>query len=182
MRSSDAEILPKEIVEKAKNIRLLLLDVDGVMTDGKLYFGNNNSELKAFNILDGLGIKMLQNSGVDVGIITGRSSDIVATRAKNLGVEILVQGREDKLTALYEVIEKQEITLEQIAFIGDDFPDLPIIRRVGLGVTVANAHPVVAQHALWQSCKAGGEGAVREVCDMIMRAQNTFNAALAPYL
>lgn len=174
--------LTEAVIDKARQVRLLLLDVDGVMTDGRLYFGNNGSELKAFNILDGHGIKMLQASGVQVGIITGRRSELVAGRAKNLGIEILVQGREDKLAALQEIIAGREITLQQTAFMGDDYPDLPPLRRVGLALTVANAHPVVAAQAHWQSSKRGGEGAVREACDMIMQAQGSFDAALAKYL
>ena len=170
------------IVERARGIRLLLLDVDGVMTDGRLYFGNDGSELKAFNILDGHGIKMLQKTGVKVGIITGRRSELVARRAANLGIELLIQGREDKLAALYELIDDMAISLEEIAFMGDDYPDLAVIRRVGLGMTVANAHPTVAEHAAWQSEKRGGEGAVREACDLLMRAQDTFDTALAEYL
>ena len=117
-----------------------------------------------------------------MGIITGRRSELVARRAANLGIELLIQGREDKLAALYELIDDMAITLEEIAFMGDDYPDLAVIRRVGLGMTVANAHPTVAEHAAWQSEKRGGEGAVREACDLLMRAQDTFDTALAEYL
>jgi 3-deoxy-D-manno-octulosonate 8-phosphate phosphatase (KDO 8-P phosphatase) len=170
------------VVEKAAQIKLLILDVDGVMTDGKLYFSNKGEEFKAFNTLDGHGIKMLMNTGVNLGIITGRKSNLVTARAQNLGIDILVQGCENKLSALHEIIEKLGITLTQVAFMGDDYPDLPAIRRVGLGLTVRNAHPVIAQHAHWVSENHGGEGAVREACDLIMRAQGTFETALAAYL
>jgi len=186
-----------DLQNKAKNIRLLLLDVDGVLTDGKLYFNNDGSEMKAFSTLDGHGIKMLQKSGVLVGIITGRTSQLVAKRAADLGIKILVQGREDKLQALQEIIALRNIAsdnitlknialkniaLENIAFMGDDWPDLAVVRRVGLGLTVANAHCALVEHADWQSQYRGGEGAVREACDLIMRAQNTYAQALEPYL
>ncbi len=170
------------LTARARKIRLLLLDVDGVMTDGKLYFGNDGSEFKAFNTLDGHGIKMLQKSGVSVGIITGRSSELVARRARNLGIELLLQGREDKLAAMGELIAEMTITLEEIAFMGDDYPDLAVMRRVGLGLTVANAHPEVRRHAAWSSDSTGGNGAVREACDMLMRAQGSFDKALQEYL
>jgi len=172
----------KDLQSKAKNIRLLLLDVDGVLTDGKLYFSNDGSEMKAFSTLDGHGIKMLQKSGVQVGIITGRTSQLVAKRAADLGIEILVQGREDKLQALEEILALRETALENIAFMGDDWPDLAAVRRVGLSLTVANAHDALIEHADWQSQYRGGEGAVREACDLIMRAQNTYQQALKPYL
>jgi len=133
----------QKLLNRAKAIRLLLLDVDGVLTDGRLYYGNNGEELKAFNIQDGLGIKLLQRNNVQVGIITGRSSELVARRASELGIKLIVQGREDKLTALEETLdavsEESRLQMEQIAFLGDDLPDVAVIRRVGLGVAVANA-------------------------------------------
>ena len=128
----------------AKSIKLLLVDVDGVLSDGKLYFGNNGEEFKSFNIKDGLGIKLLQRNGIEVGIITGRSSKIVTKRAKDLGINIIIQGREDKLAALNEILEddKKSINylMQEIAFLGDDLPDVSIIRKVGLGVAVGDAH------------------------------------------
>ncbi|MCV6625587.1 MAG: HAD hydrolase family protein [Cellvibrionaceae bacterium] len=173
-----------EIQQRAQKVKLLMLDVDGVLSDGRLYFSNDGNEFKAFSTLDGQGIKMLQASGVQVGIITGRQSQLVARRAENLGIKLLKQGREDKLIALQELLAEAELELEleQIAYMGDDYPDLPLIRRVGLGLAPANAHEVVADNAHWQSQRRGGEGAVREACDMIMRAQGNFDAALAPYL
>lgn len=170
--------------DAAKTIKLLMLDVDGVLSDGRLYFGNDGSEFKSFSTLDGQGIKMLQASGVKVGIITGRSSQLVQNRANNLGIKILKQGREDKLVALNELLSEHKLELDfsEIAYMGDDYPDLPLIRRVGLGMAPANAHPVVAEHAIWRSERRGGEGAVREACDFIMKCQGSFDAALAPYL
>lgn len=176
-----------QLQERARHIKLLMLDVDGVLTDGKLYFSNSGDELKTFCTLDGHGIKLLQNSGVRVGIITGRKSELVAKRARDLGVTVLLQGREDKWTALNELLDNPELfehkpAPENIAFMGDDWPDLAVMSRVGLALTVPNAHSSVAEHAHWQSQRRGGEGAVREACDMIMHAQGTFEAALAHYL
>lgn len=171
-----------ELLERAARIKLLLLDVDGVLTDGKLHFGNSGEEFKTFNTLDGHGIKLLQKTGVKVGIITGRTSNLVARRAKDLGIEILVQGREDKWNALQEILQDHPVPLEEIAFIGDDWPDLGVMTRVGLALTVANAHFSVAARAHWQSKERGGEGAVRSACDLIMQAQGTFDQALAQYL
>jgi len=170
------------IIEKARKIKLLVLDVDGVLTDSRLYFTNSGDELKAFNSLDGHGIKMLQKSGVAVAIITGRTSHIVETRAKSLGITHLIQGREDKLTALEELRRQLPFEYDNIAHIGDDYPDLPLIRRLGLGITVANGHWVIKQHADWQSQYNGGEGAVREACDLIMLAQGSFDSTLQDYL
>ncbi len=167
---------------RARQIKLLLLDVDGVLTDGKLYFTNSGEESKAFCTLDGQGIKLLQASGVRVGIITGRESQLVAQRARNLGVELLVQGREDKWVALEEILRLEPLPLEQIAFMGDDWPDLTVMAKAGLALTVPNAHPSVSQRAHWCSQRAGGEGAVREACDMLMQAQGNFDRALATYL
>jgi 3-deoxy-D-manno-octulosonate 8-phosphate phosphatase (KDO 8-P phosphatase) len=176
----------QKILNLAKSIRLLLLDVDGVMTDGQLYFGNNGEELKAFNIQDGLGIKLLQKSGVQVGIITGRSSALVERRAEELGIKLVVQGREDKLSALKETLENlkgsHSYQMKEIAFLGDDLPDLAIIRQVGLGVAVANAHKFVAKNSHWQTSSNGGHGAVRELAELILRAQDNLDSILTDYL
>jgi 3-deoxy-D-manno-octulosonate 8-phosphate phosphatase (KDO 8-P phosphatase) len=171
-----------DILDKAKAIKLLVLDVDGVLSDGRLYFSNSGDEIKAFSTLDGQGIKMLQRSGVEVAIITGRSSELVKRRANNLGIEHLVQGREDKLTALDELIATVGVSYSEIAFLGDDLPDLAAIRKVKLGMTVANGHHFVVEHADWQTQARGGEGAVREACELIMRAQGSLQAALEAYL
>ena len=172
----------QRVIHCAKNIRLLLLDVDGVLTDGRLYYGNQGEELKAFNIQDGLGIKLLQRNGIQVGIITGRSSQLLSRRANELGIELVVQGREDKLTALNEMLETNHYDMQEIAFLGDDLPDLAVIRRVGLGVAVANARPVIAQHALWQTTACGGHGAVRELAELLLNAQGKLEETLAGYL
>lgn len=168
--------------ERLHRIKLLLLDVDGVLTDGHLYFSNQGDEFKAFSTLDGHGIKMLQKSGVRVGIITGRTSNLVAKRAADLGITLLVQGREDKWDALQEIRAEHPFELEQIAFMGDDWPDLTVMSRVGLALAPVNAHFSVAERAHWISRFPGGKGAVREACDIIMQAQGTFDAVLKPYL
>lgn len=171
-----------ELQARANRIKLLLLDVDGVLTDGRLYFSNQGDEFKTFSTLDGHGIKMLQKSGVKVGIITGRTSNLVAKRANDLGINILVQGREDKWDALQEILAEHPLALEEIAFMGDDWPDLTVMCRVGLALTPANGHFTVVERSHWQSQARGGEGAVREACDMLMKAQNTFDQILKPYL
>jgi 3-deoxy-D-manno-octulosonate 8-phosphate phosphatase (KDO 8-P phosphatase) len=171
-----------ELQARAARIKMLLLDVDGVLTDGRLFFSNQGDEFKSFSTLDGQGIKLLQKSGVKVGIITGRTSNLVSKRAQDLGINIVVQGREDKWDALQEILIDHPLALDEIAFMGDDWPDLTVMTRVGLALTVANAHFSVAERAHWKSQERGGEGAVRAACDLLMLAQGTFAAALAPYL
>lgn len=171
-----------EVMEKAKAIRLLVTDVDGVLTDGSLYFGNSGEEIKAFSILDGLGIKLLRDTGIDTAIITGRVSDLVARRAGELKITTIYQGREDKITALRELSADCGIPLSSIAYVGDDLPDLAAIRAAGLGIAVANAHAFVAEHADWQTNARGGAGAIREVCELIMKAQDTLLDAWEQFL
>lgn len=168
--------------ERLAQISLLLLDVDGVLTDGRLFFNNAGDEFKAFNTLDGQGIKALQKSGVKVGIITGRTSELVARRARDLGIEILIQGREDKWVALGEILQEHPTPLHEVAFVGDDWPDLSVMTKVGCAIAPANAHESVMEHSHAQTQRKGGEGAVREVCDAIMKAKGTFTQALAPYI
>lgn len=173
----------ESILDKARAIRLLALDCDGVLTDGRLIYGNDGEEFKAFSILDGLGIKLLRASGVEVAIITGRKSEIVQRRARELGIgELLLQGREDKLVALQELLGKLGMGLDAVAYCGDDLPDLPAIRAAGLGLAPANAHALVREHADWVTTVRGGDGAVREITDLIMQAQGTLTAAHAHYL
>ena len=172
---------PSAIIEAAKNIKLVLLDVDGVLTDGRLYYGNSGEELKAFDIQDGLGIKLLQEGGVKVGIITGRRSALLQRRAEELAISPLVQGREDKWLALNEMMENLGVSLEEIAFVGDDLPDLAVIKRVGLGITPANGSHIVASQADWQTKNSGGDGAVREVAELILSAQDKLESILAAY-
>ena len=170
-----------EAIQKARAIKLLVLDVDGVLTDGRLWYGNSGEELKAFNIQDGLGIKLLQRAGVEVAIITGRTSQLVARRGAELGIKHIVQGREDKLVALRALCTELNIELSEIAYAGDDLPDLSAIAAVGLGIAVANAMPYVAQYAAHKTVRCGGDGAVREICDLIIQAQGKFEALLEQY-
>ena len=168
--------------EVARHVRLLVLDVDGVLTDGHLYYSESGHEAKAFHIHDGLGIKLLQRGGVEVAIITGRRSQLLERRARELGIERIIQGREDKLTALEELLKPLQIDWQHIAYMGDDLPDLPAIRRVGLGMTVANGNPLVRQHARWIAARPGGAGAVREAAEFILDAQDKLEALQADYL
>jgi len=172
----------QQALGKAKQIKLLVLDVDGVMTDGRLYISDGGEVLKAFNCHDGHGIKMLRRSGVEVAMISGRESAMLEQRAQELGIEHVYQGYENKVSALDELLQALNVSYLQTAHLGDDLPDLPVIRRVGLGIAVANAYPLVKEHSLWCTNAKGGEGAVREVCDFIMAAQNTLVPALDQYL
>lgn len=168
--------------ERARAIRLAIFDVDGVLTDGRLYFMPDGTEFKSFNTLDGHGIKMLMASGVETAIISGRKSPLVERRAANLGIKHLIQGREDKLTALSELRQIIPIEMHEIAHLGDDLPDLPVMRRVGLGMAVASADAFVREHAHGVTQAVGGAGAAREFCELIMRAQGTLEQAQAAYL
>ncbi|TCO76226.1 KdsC family phosphatase [Chromatocurvus halotolerans] len=160
----------------AARLRLLVLDVDGVLTDGRLLYGNNGEELKAFNIRDGLGIKLLMGAGIDVAIITGRRSDIVQRRARELGIQRVVQGREDKREALEELCAQLDLPLAACAYMGDDLPDVAAIRAAGCGLTVADACAAAARAADWQSRRRGGEGAVREACEALLMARGAWTA------
>ena len=162
---------------KASHIKLLVCDVDGVFSDGRIYLGNDGEELKAFHTKDGFGIKALGTSGVKVAIITGRNSAIVANRMKALNVAHIIQGQEDKLPALKQLADKLSIKLEQIAYIGDDVPDLACIEAVGLGICVSDGHPLVQQGANYITFTRGGFGAVRETCDLIMQTQGNLHSA-----
>lgn len=164
------------IQDRAAAARLLALDVDGVLTDGRIYYGNSGEELKAFDIKDGLGIKLLRESGVKVAIITGRQSEIVARRARELGIEDVIQGRDDKRQALLELCQRHEFSIEECIYMGDDLPDLGAIAAAGLGMTVADANAAVRQAADWVSEARGGCGAVREACEFILSARGEWAA------
>ena len=168
--------------DKARQLKLLILDVDGVLTDGRLFFDDHNREYKFFHARDGHGIKLLRQSGVEVAVISGRKSDSVAQRMQSLGIEYIYQGQEDKTLAFEELISKLSIRPEQAAHMGDDVLDLPIMKRAGLAIAVQDAHFAVKDYADYCSQLPGGAGAVREVCDAIMRAQGTLNAVIEQYL
>jgi len=169
--------IAQNTLNAAKKIKLLVCDVDGVFSDGRIYLGNDGEELKAFHTKDGFGIKALGCSGVDVAIITGRRSAIVANRMSALNVKHLVQGQENKLPALIDLAQQLRLSANEIAYIGDDTPDLACILHVGLGIAVQDAHPSVLAKANYTTFVRGGFGAVREVCDLIMQCQGTLNSA-----
>ncbi|MCK0745622.1 KdsC family phosphatase [Chromohalobacter nigrandesensis] len=173
---------PDDWRDKARRVRLLALDVDGVLTDGTLHFQSDGQETKSFNILDGLGIKLLQQNGIAVALITGRESPMVSRRAEALGIVHIVQGREDKLVALNALCTQLELSLEAVAYCGDDLPDLAAIRAAGLGLSVNNAPDYVREYADWIPTRPGGQGAVREICDALLNCQGRWDTCLAPYL
>jgi 3-deoxy-D-manno-octulosonate 8-phosphate phosphatase (KDO 8-P phosphatase) len=172
----------QDVIAKARNIKLLILDVDGVMTDAKLFFDDQGREYKAFHARDGHGIKMLRQSGVEVAVISGRKSPAVALRMRQLGIEHVYQGQEDKAAVLEELLQRLAVGPSQAAHVGDDLPDLPLMKRVGLAVAVRDAHFAVKDHADWVTALPGGEGAVREVCDFILCAQGNLERAIDFYL
>jgi 3-deoxy-D-manno-octulosonate 8-phosphate phosphatase (KDO 8-P phosphatase) len=172
----------KDVLEKAAGIRLVIFDVDGVLTDGSLFLGDDGQEYKAFHSRDGHGMVTLMQSGVEIGIITGRSSDVVRLRMESMGVKHVFQGHRDKIPPYQELKAKLGLDDAQIAYVGDDVMDLPIMRRTGLAIAVQDAHPLVKQHAHWQTTHAGGRGAARDVCELIMEAQDTLNDMLDRYL
>jgi 3-deoxy-D-manno-octulosonate 8-phosphate phosphatase (KDO 8-P phosphatase) len=172
----------KDILEKASRIRLVVFDVDGVLTDGNLYIGDDGQEYKAFHSRDGHGIKMLMGHGVEVAIITGRTSRVVEHRMKNLGISHVYQGKLEKLPAFQELTQKLGVSEEQTAYVGDDVVDLPVMRRVGLAIAVQDAHPLVRQHSHWQTPNSGGRGAARDVCELIMEARGVLDDEMSRYL
>lgn len=165
------------VMARARQIKLLICDVDGVMSDGIIYQGNSGEELKAFNVRDGYGIRCLLTSGVEVAIITGRKAKLLEDRCATLGITHLYQGQSDKLLAFRELLDTLSLKAEQVAYIGDDLIDWPVMAEVGLSVTVADAHPVLLPRADYVTRIAGGRGAVREICDLILIAQDKFDKA-----
>lgn len=163
------------IEAKIKKIKCAIFDVDGVLTDGTLYYTDSTTDFKAFHAHDGLGIKMLQESGIKVAIITSHDSPMINRRMQALEIEHVYQGKKDKTPSYEDLLAKLNLVDEDVCYVGDDLPDLPLIRRAGLGITVANGVPLVKQHADWQTDARGGSGAVREICEYIMRTQNTLD-------
>ncbi|RLA02401.1 MAG: 3-deoxy-manno-octulosonate-8-phosphatase KdsC [Gammaproteobacteria bacterium] len=156
----------------AKQVQLLICDVDGVLTRGEVYLDSTNLELKAFNIKDGLGFRLLQQADVEIAIITGRQSAIVDRRMAELGVTHIYQGQKDKIAAYESLLDQLSLTPEQVAYVGDDLPDLPLMRRSGLGIAVADAHFSVKDRADWITFNDGGYGAVRDIADLILDAKD----------
>ncbi len=170
------------VTDKARRIRLLIVDIDGVLTDGGLQFDNRGEEYKTFNSLDGHGIRMLLDCGIEVAVITGRQSEIVNHRMRDLGVRHIYQGNRDKLPALAQLLQDSGIESDQVAYIGDDLPDLPVMQRIGFAIAVQNAHGFVKQHCDWVTTASGGKGAVREVTDFILHAQGLLEDRQNSYL
>jgi 3-deoxy-D-manno-octulosonate 8-phosphate phosphatase (KDO 8-P phosphatase) len=163
--------LPADLLARAAKIRLAAFDVDGTLTDGRLWYSESGHETKVFHVHDGLGLKRLQANGIQVAIISARISHPVALRAEELDIAHVYQGQNDKRECLRQILEALNLQPEQAAFVGDDLPDLPAMTTCGLAVAVANAHPWVAERAHWQTQLGGGRGAVREVCDLLLHAQ-----------
>ncbi|RZI44929.1 HAD family hydrolase [Herbaspirillum sp. HC18] len=171
-----------DAVARAACVQLMIFDVDGILTDGSLHYGPDGELIKTFNVLDGHGIKLLQQSGVATAIISARKSDIVARRASDLGIRHLFQGVHDKRTAFEQLLSETGIAADACGFIGDDVIDLPILLRVKFAASVPNAHPEVKSRVHHVTQAGGGCGAARELCDFILRAQGKYEAALAQYL
>lgn len=169
-------------IERASRVKLMIFDIDGVLTDGGLRYGPEGELIKTFNVLDGHGIKLLQQSGVKTAIISARQSAIVARRAADLDIGVLLQGVHDKRSAFERTAADIGVSHQECGFMGDDVIDLPVMIRVGFAVSVPNGHPEVTRRAHYVAKACGGQGAVREVCDLILRAQGNYEAAIAPYL
>jgi 3-deoxy-D-manno-octulosonate 8-phosphate phosphatase (KDO 8-P phosphatase) len=167
---------------RASRLRLMAFDVDGVMTDGRLYFGSAGDEMKTFSSRDGHGLKMLQAGGVRLAIITGRTSRAVEARAANLGIDLLHQGVEDKREVMLRLLDQIGLSAQEAGYMGDDVVDLTVMRTCGFAATVQDAHPLVLRHAHWVARQPAGGGAVRELCEAILAAQGRLDAALARYL
>lgn len=170
-----------EVIALATKIKLAIFDVDGVMTDGTLIIGPDGEEHKHFNVNDGLGLVMLRNSGVMTAVITGRESKAVTERSKQLGIDYVFQGRYDKLAAFSALIDAARIEPQAVCYVGDDLPDIPVMKHVGLSIAVANAHPKLLHYAQYQTIAPGGRGAVREICELILNAQGALDSEIARY-
>jgi len=164
-----------------KRIKLLLLDVDGVMTDGRIIYLNDGGEAKAFDVKDGHGLKLIQRAGIQVGIITGRQSDIVGRRAAELGIEQVYQGAKDKMQPFMEILEKLDLEPSEVAYVGDDLVDLPVMRLVGFSATVADASDDIKPYVDLVTSRPGGRGAVREVCDFLLKQSSLWTSVTSRY-
>lgn len=170
------------IIKLANKIKLVIFDIDGVLTNGTLYLGDGGEEYKAFHSKDGHGMRMLIECGIQAAVITGRKSNVVSHRMRDLGIEIVFQGYRDKRPAFKELLKKTGLKPEQIAYIGDDVVDLPVMTQVGMAIAVQDAHPFVLQHADYITEKAGGTGAAREAIETILQAQGLLQDKLESYL
>jgi 3-deoxy-D-manno-octulosonate 8-phosphate phosphatase (KDO 8-P phosphatase) len=173
--------LSADVLARAKKIKCVIFDVDGIMTDGALGIGDDGQEYKNFHSLDGLGMKLLKASGVDMAIITGRTSNVVKKRAESTGIAHFYQGVEDKLEAFNDLLQKMALNADEVAFMGDDVVDAPAMLRCGLALTVPTGHRLLKPHAHYITEAQAGRGAVREICELIMQAQGTLEAQMAPF-
>ena len=171
-----------ELFQRAAKIELLILDVDGVLTDGRLYYGEQSEHFRAFHVRDGLGLKWLMDAGLEVAVISGRSSRSLMERMSSLGIERVYQGQSDKRLAFEALLSEFKLDSRAVAYLGDDVPDLPVMLRVGLAVAVADAHPLVQAKANWITTAAGGRGAVRELCELLLQSQGKLEAITEAYL
>ena len=169
-------------MQQLKDIKLLILDVDGVLTDGRIILGNSGEEMKFFHVQDGLGMKLLQKTGVNIAIITGKKSKIVAERMQKLGIRHVYQGVPNKLPSFEKLLKKLDVTTDQVAYMGDDLPDLPLMQKVAFSAAPANANEFIKNHADYVSKAKGGKGAVRELCELVMQAQGNLKAMQAQFL
>lgn len=170
------------VLNRAAQIRLVIFDVDGVLTDGGLHFDEAGRENKVFHSRDGHGLKMLQIAGIELAVISGRSSAAVTHRMDGLGIRHVYQGHRDKLPPFYELLQKVNVAPEQTAYVGDDVVDLPVMLQVGLAIAVQDAHPLVKQHVHWQTPHPGGRGAARDVSELILQAQGKLEEFWQKYL
>jgi 3-deoxy-D-manno-octulosonate 8-phosphate phosphatase (KDO 8-P phosphatase) len=172
----------KRLTTRARRIRLAIFDVDGVLTDGTIHLSPRGEETKAFNILDGLGFRMLADSGVQLALLSGRKSEVVRLRAMETGVTHILQGIGDKLAAYEKLLRKLGLAEAESSYMGDDLPDIPVLRRCGFALSVPNAAKIVREQAHYVTEKAGGRGAAREACELLMRAQGTLEKQMEAYL
>ncbi|MCP4116016.1 MAG: HAD-IIIA family hydrolase [Desulfobacteraceae bacterium] len=170
-----------EVQEKLSTLKLLLLDVDGVLTSGTITYTDQGDEIKSFSVKDGLGLRLLMDAGVRVGIITGRSSKALMARCDNLGIDLLFDGIKDKVSALETILAQTGVTAGETAFAGDDLPDLCVMKRVGLAITVADASPEVKQASLIITPQRGGEGAVRKICEDVLKAKGLWDGIVTRF-
>lgn len=174
-----AKVTPA-VVERVRNVRIMAFDVDGVLTDGGLWYGEHGEQLKCFNVLDGHGLRLMRESGITVALITGREGPILARRAAELGIALVQQGIRDKAQAIAALAQEQGCPLSEVGFMGDDIIDLAALQRVGFAASVPNAPAYVSQVAHWVASRPGGSGAVRECCDLILAAQGRLSAFFNP--
>jgi 3-deoxy-D-manno-octulosonate 8-phosphate phosphatase (KDO 8-P phosphatase) len=171
----------KDVESRIKRVRLLVLDVDGVLTDGRITYTNDGVEIKAFDVKDGHGVKLLMRSGVDVAIVTARSSKVVGVRAADLGIKTVYQGALDKSVAFEDILKKTGLSPEELAYVGDDLVDLPVLRRVGFAATVSDAVQEVRDAVHYVASRPGGRGAVREIAELVMKVQKSWDSVTERY-